>query len=56
MVELKYSDLTGMIIGSAMKIHRELGSGFPEIIYKRCLVIEMQKLNIKYLCEHEKDI
>ena len=52
--DLKYSDLTGKIIGSAMKVHRELGPGFSEIIYKRCLIIELKKLSINYLCEEEE--
>lgn len=54
--ELKYSDLTGKVIGCAMKIHRHLGQGFPEIIYKRCLIIELKKLDINYLCEEERVI
>ena len=47
----KYSELSGKIIGASMKVHRFLGSGFPEIIYSRCLVIELKKLGL--LCETE---
>jgi GxxExxY protein len=36
----KYSELTKIIIGLAMKVHRKLGLGFPEVVYKRALVIE----------------
>jgi len=53
---LKYSECTEKIIGCAMKVHRELGQGFPEIIYKRCLIIEIQKLNLPYSYELEKEI
>ena len=42
---MKYGDLTGKIIGCAMKVHATLGSGFQEVIYQRALAIEMQKQN-----------
>ena len=54
--ELKYSELTGKIIGAAMKIHGHLGLGFPEIIYKRCLIIELKKLGLDYVHEEERAI
>lgn len=38
----KHSELTDKIIGCAMKVHSELENGFQEIIYQRCLAIEMQ--------------
>lgn len=45
--EFKYSELTGEIIGCAMKVHSTLGAGFPEVIYQRALKYEMnlRKLN-----------
>src|SRR5687768_11700980 len=36
------------IIGACMEVHRELGMGFKEIIYKDALEIEFQQLNIPY--------
>src|SRR5438128_287671 len=33
--EFKYKELTGKIIGCAMKVHSHFGSGFPESIYER---------------------
>lgn len=30
--------------------------GFPEIIYKKALIIELQKIGLKYRAEVEKDI
>jgi GxxExxY protein len=53
---LKYHEVTGQIIGCAMKIHRYFGPGFPEIIYKRALVIELEKANLAYGSEIERDI
>lgn len=43
-----YSEITGAVIGAAMQVHSELGSGFPEVIYQRSLAIEFRKQNISY--------
>ncbi|HET6528478.1 MAG TPA: GxxExxY protein [Balneolaceae bacterium] len=48
----KYSDITGAVIGSAMKVHSALGNGFPEVIYQRSLAIEFQEQNISYEREY----
>lgn len=42
-----YADLTGKIIGAAMKVHSALGNGFQEVIYQRVLQIEFGFLGIK---------
>ena len=44
--EYKYSELTGKIIGCAMKVHSTLGNGFQEVIYQRALAIEFRKNKI----------
>lgn len=31
-----------------MKVHRILGNGFQEVIYQRCLAIEMEKEGLKF--------
>ena len=51
-----YSDLTEKIIGCAMRVHSFFGMGFPEVVYKRALMIELDKLGIKYQSEEEKNI
>ncbi|HEX2684325.1 MAG TPA: GxxExxY protein [Ferruginibacter sp.] len=56
MENYRHSELTGKIIGCAMKVHRIIGPGFPEIIYKRCLCIELKKAGLKYVSEAEMDI
>ena len=50
---LKYEDLTGKIIGCAMKVHSKMKSGYKEIIYSRCLAIEFDRARIKYNREME---
>ena len=39
-----------------MKVHSFYGLGFPEIIYKRSLLIELEEKNLRYKSEIEKDI
>lgn len=53
---LKYHELTDKIIGCAMKVHRYFGSGFPEIVYQRALIIELRKIGITCKEEVERDI
>jgi GxxExxY protein len=38
---MKYEEITEKIIGCAMKVHSTLGNGFQEVIYQRCMEIEM---------------
>lgn len=52
----KHSDVTGKIIGCAMKVHSTLGNGFQEVIYQRCLAIEMEKQELNFARELEMPI
>ena len=54
--DFKYSDITEKIIGSAMKVHTFFGLGFPEVVYKRALIIELETLGLQCGTEVEKDI
>lgn len=56
MAVYKFSELTGKIIGCAMKVHRYFGPGFPEVIYKRALLIELGRAGIDCEAEVEQDI
>jgi len=53
---MKYEDLTGKIIGCAMKVHSTLGNGFQEVIHQRAMSIEMDKLSLSYQREMEMTI
>jgi GxxExxY protein len=48
--------LTYAIIGCAMKVHNTLGNGFQEVIYQRCLRIELEKTNLQFAREVEQAI
>jgi GxxExxY protein len=54
--EYKHSELTGKIIGCAMKVHSALGNGFQEVIYQRALEIEMADAGLSFSREHEMPI
>ncbi len=44
--DAKHKELTHKIIGCAMKIHSELGNGFQEVIYQRCMAIELEEAGL----------
>ena len=52
----KYSELTGRIIGCAMRVHSALGNGFREVIYQKALQIEMTDEGLDFSREHEMPI
>ncbi len=50
---LIYKDESYKIIGLCMEVHRNLGKGFLEIVYKDALEYELKKAGIPY--EREKE-
>jgi GxxExxY protein len=50
---MELNELTYKINGCAMKVHNTLGNGFQEVIYQRCLAIELRKANLVF--EREKE-
>ena len=53
---MEKDELTYKIIGCAMKVHNNLGNGFQEVIYQRCLAIELEKAGINFGRELEQTI
>jgi len=57
-MEIKYlskeeqDKITHKIIGCAMEVHNTLGNGFQEVIYQRCLSIELNENSI----EHQREV
>ena len=54
--EYTYSELTGKIIGCAMRVHAALGSGFQEVIYQRAMAIEMTDAGLNFSREHDMPV
>jgi len=53
MADLIYKEESYKIVGLCMEVHRQLGKGFLEIVYKDALEYEFRKANIPY--EREKE-
>jgi GxxExxY protein len=49
-------ETTYKIIGCCMKIHNILGNGFQEVIYQRCLDIELKRTGLQFGREVEQNI
>ncbi len=49
-------EITYKINGRAMKVHNTLGNGFQEVIYQRCLAIELSKAGLNFGREVEQTI
>ncbi|MGI4806081.1 MAG: GxxExxY protein [Janthinobacterium lividum] len=53
---MERDELTYKVIGCAMKVHNQLGNGFQEVIYQRCLAIELTKVDVSFKREQEQTI
>lgn len=56
MNEEEQDKITHKIIGSAMEVHNALGNGFQEVIYQRCLSIELSLNDLSHQREVEMPI
>jgi GxxExxY protein len=48
MSELLYKDEVFKLVGFCMEIHRELGKGHDEVLYKDAVVVELQRAKIHF--------
>lgn len=56
MAEIILKEESYKIIGVCMEVHKELGMGFREIVYKDALEMEFKENNIKFSREKQYDI
>src|ERR1700722_6475523 len=56
MAELLHRDDTHRLIGLCMEIHRELGKGHDEVIYKDALVVELNRANVLFARERKFEV
>lgn len=56
MAEIILKQESYKIIGACMEVHKELGMGFREIVYKDALEMEFKENNIKFSREKQYDI
>ena len=45
---MKYKELTEKIIGCSYRIYNEMGFGFLESVYEKCLTIELKKTGLLF--------
>jgi len=50
------NDLTYKIIGYAMKVNNKMRPGFREVIYQRCLTIEIERSGLSFVREQEQKV
>ncbi len=48
---MKYEEITEKILKSAFEVHKKLGCGFLEKVYRNALALELGKNNIEVECE-----
>jgi GxxExxY protein len=53
---MKLDEITYKVNGCAMKVHNTLGNGFQEVIYQRCLEIELKRAGFNFGREVEQVI
>ena len=56
MSEILLAEESYKIIGICMEVHRVLGMGFREVVYKDALEVEFKKNNIPFVREKRYDI
>jgi GxxExxY protein len=56
MSALMYKDEVFQLVGYCMEIHRELGKGHDEVIYKDALVIELSRSRVPFSREKNYEI
>ena len=56
MNELLYKEEVFQLIGFCMEIHRELGKGYDEVVYKDVLVVELSRAGIPFSREQSYEI
>ena len=56
MTELIFKEESFTVVGVCMDVHRTLGPGFLEIIYKDAIEIEFKRLGIPYIREKEFEV
>ena len=56
MAELLYRDETHRLIGLCMEVHRGLGKGHNEILYKDAFVVELKQAEVPFVREQRFDV
>ena len=47
MTETRLNEISGLILGAAIEVHRTMGPGLLESVYEECLYFEIKQLGLK---------
>ena len=50
---MKFDDLSNVVLGCAIAVHRELGPGLLESTYEQCLAYELTQANVPFKLQVE---
>jgi GxxExxY protein len=56
MSDLLYKEEVFKLVGFCMEIHRELGNGYDEVIYKDALAIDLKRSNVPVIRERKYEV
>jgi GxxExxY protein len=56
MSELLYKEEVFKLVGHCMEVHRELGKGQDEVLYKDAFVVELQRAQIPFARERKYEV
>ena len=56
MAEIPIDELTELVIGCAIDVHRALGPGLLESVYRDCLLVELASKGLRVAREHRVPI
>jgi len=53
---MEFDELSNMVIGCALEVHRELGPGLLESTYEQCLAHELALAGIRFKLQHPQPV
>lgn len=54
--DVELNALAHAVIGAALEVHRRLGAGLDESLYRGAMCIELRKRGIDFICEMPVDV
>ncbi len=50
------NQVTESVIGSAIEVHKSLGAGLLESVYRECMIVEMTQAQLCFECERQIEL
>lgn len=52
----EFDELSNVVIGCALDVHRELGPGFQERTYRQALIVGLERVGLQFSTEHRVNV